>query len=453
MQEGAGSRPGLGSVFRNIGYFFSALLVLALTQTVLADPFKDATVGHSATTPLDGSYFGVHIHRLVPLPGERASPWPESAGFGVLRLWDSGTAWFDIQNAPGAWHFDRLDASVDAAQQHHAKVLLTLGGTPKWASARPDEPCPYGHACAAEPLHLEDWRAYVMALAQRYRHRISAYELWNEPNLRDLPRDRNQPGFYTGDVKSLVEMARIAREVLNAQVPGTALCTPGFVGGLDRLSLFLRSGGAPYVDAVCYHFYAHDDRHFVEQIAGVRAAMKAAGVGHLPIWNTETGVDAPAPGRMPSEFSAPSESAAAARLLQFEILGAAAGIAQFDFYAWDNGMTGVVDAEGREKPAAELMARAHRALRGSQLGPCRLVDDDIRLCEAHQGGELQWWLWRGQVAPRAQLLDSPPDRILGAVLSTQGAASYRMVDARHVSVVVGASPVRISWVSAGGVRP
>ncbi len=147
------------------------IVVTLLTGICIAgqsDPYLDATAGREPF--IDASYFGTHFHRLVLKPGEKnlRTNWPTSK-IGSVRLWDSGTLWSEIATQPGQWKFDRIDSYVEQAFAHDAKVLYTLGGTPKWASARPNEKCPYGYGCAAEPVRMAHWEEYVRRVVQRYR--------------------------------------------------------------------------------------------------------------------------------------------------------------------------------------------------------------------------------------------------------------------------------------------
>ncbi len=314
-------------------------------------------------------YFGMHFHRLVRKPGEPApTPWPEQAGIGSVRLWDSETRWADVAPHPRRWDFDRMDAYVSRASRQGASVLYTLGSTPRWASIRPDEPGPYGPGCAAEPRDMADWVEYLRRVVGRYRGAIQAYELWNEPNFSDIPRDRGAQAFYTGSVAAMVAMARSARTVIDEVDPKALLATPGFVNGPDRLDLFLARGGAGLVDAVAYHFYSNGTPRFAGQLDEVRQVMRRREVAALPLWNTECGVETVAAqdARAAGEPGALGEADAAARMAQFLLLGAAGGIDRFYYYAWDNGRTGMIDALGRTRPRLLAFAQVRAWLLGTR---------------------------------------------------------------------------------------
>ena len=123
--------------------------------------------------PPDGSLHGT----------DRLTPWP-SVPIPEWRLWDAKVTWPDLEPGKGQRHFDDLDKSLALAEAHHANVLMTLGLTPRWASARPQEASGYSPGYAAEPKDIEDWRSLVRTVATRYKGRIHAYEIWNEPNVK-----------------------------------------------------------------------------------------------------------------------------------------------------------------------------------------------------------------------------------------------------------------------------
>jgi len=413
----------------------------ALSQGVCADDYFDATAGRGQIiTP---AYFGVHFHRLVPRTTDKAvrTQWPPLS-FGTVRIWDSRASWMDVAPSPGQWTFDVLDTYVNAAVAHQATVMYTLGLTPRWASARPDEQCSYGYGCAAESVRIGHWDEYVRRVAQRYGKRIGAYELWNEPKFSDIRRDRGGPGFYTGSISQMVEMARVARKVLDEVSPDAQLCTPGFVNGPDRLDMFLAAGGKQYVQAVCYHFYSENARHFARQILDVQAVMKRHGVEKRPLWNTETGVDTLAKGAPPSGISAYSREEAVARLSQMLILGAAAGLERFDYYAWDNTHSGMVSSDGSQLPGYAAMQRLHSWLIGARLTACRDTNGGVS-CDALKGQERFLLVWADKV--KALSISAPSGWRIASVEPLFGEPVTDSVASRPdaMPISVGLVPLRL----------
>ncbi len=352
---------------------FTAVALKALALTAASTAAGATTPSAAPSVPLAASYFGMHFHRLFPLPNDRTTTrWPDAA-IGSLRLWDTSTRWADVAPRRDRWDFARLDAHVALAETHGATLLCTLGSTPRWASARPDEPGPYGPGCAAEPTAVADWHEYVERIVTRYRGRIGTYEVWNEPYFSDLLKDRGQPTFFSGSVAQMIEMTRIVRSAIDRIDPAARLATPGFVNGTHRLDLFLAQGGARYVDLVAYHFYAADAAQLTSQAAEVRAVMARRGVASMPLWNTEAGVEQ-------GEGAAAGAELAADRLAQFLVLGAAVGLERYYYHAWDNGLTGMVDRAGVLNARAPAYERVQQWLIGAATAaPARLPGGGYRI--------------------------------------------------------------------------
>ncbi|MEC5218595.1 hypothetical protein RCH09_003569 [Actimicrobium sp. GrIS 1.19] len=424
------------------------LTFFLVSELVSADPYHDVTSGHPKE--ISPAYFGVHFHRLLVQPAEHAvrTQWPEIA-FGTVRLWDSGTSWQDIAPHAGSWQFDRMDTWVDTTVAHQATVLYVLGSTPRWASARPDEPCPYGLGCAAEAIRIEHWEEYVRRVAQRYGTRIGAYELWNEPNFSDYARDRGAHGFYTGSIAKMVEMARAARKVLDVYSPNAKLCTPGFTNGPDRLESFLAAGGNQYVQAVCYHFYSDSTDDFVRNVKEVRAIMQRTGVASLPLWNTETGVERPANVDPTSGVIPTTRDDSIARLAQMLILGAASGMEHFYYYAWDNDRSGMVTRNGDSLPGYQALQRLQSWLLGSRLTGCSSRADVVQ-CDGTRGTERYLVMWAAKDAMRT--VNAPLGWTIAGVDPLLGGTSS-LASANNsgaLSFALGPVPVRVRIVRATG---
>lgn len=421
---------------------FVLALLASISLTGRADPYQEATAGREPVVGI--SYFGTHFHRLELNPGEKnlQTRWPAS-DIGAIRLWDSGTLWSEIAVQPGQWKFDRIDAYVQHATAHHAEVLYVLGGTPQWASARRDEKCPYGLGCAAEPVRMAHWEEYVRRVVQRYRGHINAYELWNEPNFSDISRDINAPGFYTGSVTNMVEMARIARKVLDENDPEAMLSTPGFVNGPDRLELFLSAGGKNYVQAVAYHFYSGNSDQFIKQVVEVRDIMKRQGLEHLPLWNTETGVEVSGPNDPPLSTASHSQKEAAEKLARFLILGASAGLEHFYHYAWDNERTGMVNRLGEPMPNLLAYEKVQAWLLGSKMLGCRKVFPSTVTCEGEHAGARFMIAWSGNAGNYA--LPAPPGWAIASQEHLLDSSATPYVSAQADKIQLGAQPLFIQY--------
>jgi len=399
------------------------------------------TAGHAVPPGL----FGLHLHRLALNAGESGppTPWP-AVPVASLRLWDSGTLWSEIAPQRGQWSFARMDAYVNAAQLRQCSLLYTLGGTPAWASARPAESGPYGPGSSAEPAQLADWETYLRTVVSRYRGRIGAYELWNEPNFSDVPRDRGAPGFYTGSVGRLVEMGRIARAVIREIDPAALLCGPGFVNGPDRLDLFLASGGAALIDVVGYHFYTDGTPQLLAQIAQVREVMRRHGLDRLPLWNTEFGVETwrrteTAPPGMPPR----DDDESAALMAQCLVVNAASDMARCYYYAWDNTRSGMWRAPGVANARLQAFESMQRWLTGARMVALRRSGSALLCEQVGERGDRQLIGWSMQGHRSWRL----PTSGQAAVVEQLNGASAVVADG---AVVLTPMPVRITLTAAGG---
>ena len=431
-----------------------AMCVLALTGASGADSYDV-----DATTPprvLSAAYFGTHLHRLLPVAEQeartgartaaRATPWPVGQ-IGTLRLWDSTTRWADLEPVRGVFSFERLDAYVATAQSQGASLLMVLGSAPRWAAARPDEPGPYGPGSAAEPLNLDDWDRYVSAIARRYKGRIASYELWNEPYFSDLPADRDHASaFFTGSVATMVELARRTRTALDREDPQAVLLTPGFVGDVKRMDMFLAAGGVRYVGGVAYHFYADADRDFIKLTRQIRAVMARHGISRLPLYNTESGFaarddDPP----VASGAATPDRAMAAALLSRSMLLGAFLGIDRFYQYAWDNGRSGMLMAHTlAPTPSRQAFAAVRRWLLGTTLQGCRMASADTVQCAGTRDGVRLLVAWRTTPGPRATLQLPAFARVHSVEHAIEPAETVTPA-AATAGVAIGPVPVAVWW--------
>ena len=296
--------------------------------------------------PIEKVYFGLHIHRALE---GAAMP---SFEFGSWRLWDARVAWPDLEPQKGKWRFDALDRQVSLAAGMGVEVVLPLGLSPTWASARPTEASGYRPGFAAEPASLADWRNYVRTVVTRYKGRVKYFEIWNEPNSRN---------FFSGTLQSMVDLTCGAYQVIKEVNPNAKVVSPAATNkdaGLDWLEQFLSSGGSKCVDVVGFHFYtlAHESPEAMSPlIKRAHGIMDKWGIGGMPLWNTETGwyvANKNVP--VATKWKVISSEAARDYALRALVIAASSGVERFFWYAWDNKNMGLIEPDSTEEKTAAL---------------------------------------------------------------------------------------------------
>jgi hypothetical protein len=321
------------------------------------------------------SYFGNHF--------KVGTPWP-SVPVGAWRLWDTSTRWPDLEPSKGRWNFNDLDKATNLAQQHGTSVLLTLATTPQWASAHPDLKSGWQQpGLTSEPSSMDDWRAFVTQVATRYKGRINAYEIWNEPNLKQ---------YWMGSTDQLIALTRTAHDAIKAVDPDALVVSPAATtsGGVGWLDEFLSKGGGQYVDVIGYHFYVHPQppESAADLAQKVKQIMQKNGVGNKPVWCTEIGWSEPKP--------FPSDELAAAYVARTYVVSWAAGVARVFWYAWDNHKWASLQTTQADNqtltPAGQADGVVQQWLEGARMDWCK-SDDGNWSCQLEKGGVKQWIVW------------------------------------------------------------
>ena len=152
---------------------------------------------------VSGALFGNH-----PVEGT-----PEGAG--TVRLWDTSTAWNQVETSRGVFAWDALDRAVSRAESAGQEVLLVLGGTPRWAAVGPAPGSEFAGPGSSMPMTdpvLFD--EYVRAVVQRYGGRIGAYQIWNEGNIQE---------FWRGTPELLADLTARAYNIIKPLQPGATV--------------------------------------------------------------------------------------------------------------------------------------------------------------------------------------------------------------------------------------
>ncbi|MBV9359449.1 MAG: beta-galactosidase [Chloroflexi bacterium] len=160
--------------------------------------------------------------------------------------------WDAVELAPGQYDWTELDSIVGTLSKKNVNVLLSLDQAPSFyrsasSGLMPSDPASFG--------------AFTKALATRYKGRVQAYELWNEPNLaRETGAGNVSPATYLPLLKAGaqgVKAADTSAMTILAAPSTTGSNIPGQV--IDDISylqqLYQLNGGEAkqYFDVVGVH--------------------------------------------------------------------------------------------------------------------------------------------------------------------------------------------------------
>src|SRR5690606_23689373 len=116
-------------------------------------------------------------------------PWMNDLSVKWARL---QTGWARVEKEKGKYDWEWLDESVDGLIDRGFKPFFNVGyGNLHYTEGD------MGYHPLLTDHALKGWKNFVVALAQRYKNKITHYEIWNEPNLAGFWKpDRVNPSNY-----------------------------------------------------------------------------------------------------------------------------------------------------------------------------------------------------------------------------------------------------------------
>jgi hypothetical protein len=268
-------------------------LLLALLLIITALP-----IGIGPVTPVGAqavsSPFGVnsHVATRYGLYHRLHTPLDLIANHNVSWVREE-FRWDVIQPTPRRWDWGFADELVEKAQQRGLNVVGLLAYSVGWAS--PGSGAGFSQPAWAMPSNLDAYRGYITAVVSRYRGRVRAWEVWNEPNHGHFWQPAPNPGDYG-------MLLRIAAEAIRAADPGARVVFGGVSGAdVGFLEAAVDVAGWDAFDVLAAHTYvapkSPERGRLVEgEIAKLQAFIARRG-GGKPIWLTEIGWPTSTPGR------------------------------------------------------------------------------------------------------------------------------------------------------------
>ncbi len=192
------------------------LMIAVLLQPSLAQRAVPAGLQHwlrSASQSANGFYFQPEIVGEDYPTATRAQvandiALARRAGARALRF---GVSWVDSEPRPGEYDWSKLDIIINTVYQHGMPVLPYLCYVPRWASSAPQQE----NYWAFPPRNPEWFARFAAAAAARYKGKVLAWGLWNEPDNV----------YWKGSPHELGELIWAAAAAIRRADPGTATPT------------------------------------------------------------------------------------------------------------------------------------------------------------------------------------------------------------------------------------
>ncbi|OZC56313.1 hypothetical protein CH289_06215 [Rhodococcus sp. RS1C4] len=215
-----------------------------------------------------------------------------AAGISSIRL---SIPWFNVEYTRNQLDWSSVDRVVNAVHARGISILGIIAYTPPWATS------PAGQPLNTRPASPATFGQFAGKVAARYAGKISAYEIWNEPNGAMFYGPSPDAAGYTQLLKAAypaIKAADASATVIGG-VLGAVEDGPGMVNPVGFVNQMYTAGAAGYFDAFSYHPYQYSlkfgdgvyvDHSPARQAMDIHAAMVANGDGNKKIWATEYGV-------------------------------------------------------------------------------------------------------------------------------------------------------------------
>ena len=263
-----------------------------------------APINHKADIP-----YGINTFLQQEVEAEKIEAMLQmirEAGFGWLR---QEFPWEDLEvTGRGQFDWAKYDRIVERTAAHGLRLLVRLSNPPAWSRADPQA------GDLAPPDDLQDFVNYAVAVAERYRGRITHYQVWNEPNIfPEWGNDFVDPARYTEllcRAYAALKSVDPAIVVVNAAIAPT-ISLDGYRGFSDLIFLqeiYDRGGGDCFdvLSAQGYGLFSGPtDRRLRATSVNVarhtyyRDIMVRNGDAHKPIWLSEAAWNATLDAELP----------------------------------------------------------------------------------------------------------------------------------------------------------
>jgi len=191
------------------------------------------------------------------------------AGIGWVR---ERFSWGGTEPAKGKVAWQQYDAVADAFAKHGVRVYQIFHDSPAW--------CHAGRKNTRNPADLRDVYAFAKRLAQHYKGRVAAWEVWNEPDI----------SFWPDLSDTFAGVQKAAYLGFKAGDPSLPVLIGSFCRGRCAFDENLFDAGIrDYFDIFNWHIYAPPER-YPATLARYLELLRRHRCHDRPVWLTEAGI-------------------------------------------------------------------------------------------------------------------------------------------------------------------
>lgn len=221
-----------------------------------------------------------------------------STGVRTFRL---AIDWSSVQPSPDVHNFDGVDRLVGDLAAKGIRPVPFVYGSPSWVAKSPNRP-PLGSA-----RKQRAWRQFLASVVKRYEpggtywtgdyhgdhpgadpKPITAWQIWNEPNL---------PKYFSGNhvTRKYAKLVKISNRAITGVDRRAKVVLAGLVGyarprGWNFLDNLYRVNGIKHhFDVAALHPYAATIDQFRTELRRIRQVMGRHHDAHTALWLTEVG--------------------------------------------------------------------------------------------------------------------------------------------------------------------
>jgi hypothetical protein len=245
----------------------------------------------------DGIPFGVNVRLHEEPVGDapRLLDVAKAGGYGWVR---QEFPWSSLEPAPGAYEWAAWDRIVDLAQERGLRLIAVVDTSPAWARGN--------SVVSSPPDDVDSYARFVGALAGRYRGRLAAIQVWDEPNISP------HWGTRYASASEYTLLLRAAFVAIRAADPQVTVLAGGLAPTTEQsewnqsdvtyLEAMYRAGAQGSFDALAakpYGFWTGPEDRRVDpgvldfsRVILLRETMERHGDGDRAIWAVEMGWNA-----------------------------------------------------------------------------------------------------------------------------------------------------------------